>query len=79
MTTSKAKSFILSICDTDFIFVLVYLSYALKRTLLLSRSLQSPTVDFKNVSEIIQCTIAALQSNSSNCFSDFVNLYLEVK
>lgn len=53
MTISKAKSFILSICDKDFIFALVCLSYVLKQTLPLRRILQSLTVDFKNASEII--------------------------
>lgn len=61
MTTSKAKSLILSICDTDFIFTLIYLSQVLKQTLSLSKILQFSTVDFKNVSEIMQCTINALR------------------
>ncbi|KAL4132755.1 hypothetical protein QTP88_009856 [Uroleucon formosanum] len=63
MATSKAKSFVLSICDTDFIFALTCLSFVLEHTLPLSKILQSTTIDLKNASEIVQCTITVLQSN----------------
>lgn len=79
MTTSKAKSFVLSICDTDFIFALTCLSYVLERTLPLSKILQSSTIDLKNASEIVQCTITVLQSNRTNCISEFAKLYSEVQ
>ncbi|CAI6365765.1 unnamed protein product [Macrosiphum euphorbiae] len=79
MTTSKAKSFVLSICDTDFIFALTCLSYVLERTLPLSKILQSSTIDLKNASEIVQCTIIVLQSNRTNCISEFAKLYSEVQ
>jgi len=79
MATSKAKSFVLSICDTDFIFALTCLSYVLDRALSLSKILQSSTIDLKNASEIVQCTITVLQSNRNNCISEFAKLYLEVQ
>ncbi|KAL4119053.1 hypothetical protein QTP88_011925 [Uroleucon formosanum] len=79
MTTSKAKSFVLSICGTDFIFALTCLSFMLERTLPLSKILQSTTIDLKNASEIVQCTITVLQSNRTNCISESDKLYIEVQ
>lgn len=75
MTTSKAKSFVPSICDTGFIFVLVCLSYVLliikylfEYTVILSIQLQSSKQDLSMAKTNINTIIIIFKSMQENYY-----------
>lgn len=76
-SSSKALSFVSTICTSEFLISLYSLIDVLKHSLLVSRLLQSDSLDLHNATQATQGILELLGEKRSNCSQEFKCIFSE--